>query len=876
MPETVTPDIPFPSNPARADAFPDILSLLRGRALADPKATAIEDAATGAVQSYGALLRRVEILAGQIAARSGTVGRPRIAIVMPNGGAFSEVLLAVAVVGTALPFNPAFTEAEFESYFLETELDLLVTVTGYAPIARRVAQRLGIQTLDLDSLPKDAPIPDLPPPSPDDVALVLLTSGSTGRAKRVPLSHRNVCTAARDVSVSLHLAPEDRCLSMWELFHVGGLVDLLLAPLHSGGTVIATSGFDATKFFDLLSQRRPTWFQAVPTALGELGLVAARNGYDAGGQSLRFLRSVAAALSPSLMAEIETLFRVPVLQTFGMTEASPLICSTGFDASDRLPGSVGRSCGTEISIFDANWTQQGRGVEGEVAIRGPNVFSGYEADPAANEAAFRDGWFRTGDLGRVDAEGRLFLTGRIKELVNRGGEKVNLREVDDALLAHQAVYEAAAFPVPHRNLGEDVAAAVVLRPNAVITATELRQALASRLAAFKIPRQIIFLTALPRNAVGKIDRRQLATVALADTGTDAHPPAAPETTLETQLASIWARELGVASVGLDADFVRLGGDSLAALRVLLAVETETGLSLPDDVLSRLSTIRDMAKMLVSEGKSPSAAPAAVGITHEELRQIQAVISIGKIPVLRPGSTFKVINSAGTKPPLIWFFNRPATEMHVLQQSMPPDRPVYGGFSGGKLFDMDDAPMERLAQHYAAELLREFPTGAYVLGGNCKGARVAWEVAKLLDQAGRKVDRLCLLEYSHRNLHHFASPMLLMFGKHSRQKAYRPIGWGETGWQSAFAVPPVVSWINGTHGGFFRSDTTALFVETLCAFLDGHPKIDGTLGSPDGRRVMKIHGSWLRFNLFRAFYKVSVRLRHGRRIRYDPFTGEARR
>lgn len=857
-----------------ADAFPDILTMLRARAARDPDAIAIEDVATGP-RSYAALLGRVEFLAAHLKSRSGT-GRPRVGIVMPNGAELSEALLAATIVGTALPFNPAYTAPEWESYFAETGIGLLVTVTGFAPLARTTAQRLGISVLDLDTLPADAPQVHLQPPAPDDTAMVLLTSGSTGRAKRVPLSHRNVCTGARDVSLSLHLSPQDRCLSMWELFHVGGLVDLLLAPLHSGGTVIATAGFDAARFFDLLAERKPTWFQAVPTALGELRLLAARDATVVHGHSLRFLRSVAAALSPALMAEIEVLFRVPVLQTFGMTEASPLICSTGFEGADRIPGSVGRSCGTEIGVFGDDWHQQPRGSEGEVAIRGPNVFAGYEADPAANEAAFRDGWFRTGDLGRIDAEGRLFLTGRIKELVNRGGEKINLREVDDALLAHPAVDEAASFPVPHRTLGEDVTAAVVLRPGATATADDLRQALSDRLAAFKIPRQIIFLPALPRNAVGKIDRRQLAADALAQIETTAGSGVMDATDREVQIAAVWARELGLPRVGPMDDFVRLGGDSLSALRVLLAVEAETGLALPDDILSRIGAVRDMAKILSTQGKprTASQAPAADSVTAEEARQIQAIVSMGKIPVLREGSSFKVVNRTGRKQPLIWFFNRPATEMLVLGEMFPSDRPLYGGFSGGKIIEMDDASMARLARHYVAELLHEFPVGDFLLGGNCKGARLAWEVARQIEQKGRSVSRLCLLEYSSAELHAFPKPMLLMFGKQSRQKAYQAIGWGDAGWEKAFIAPPVVSWVDGAHGGFFRSDTTKRFLAILCDFLDQTPRTEGTLQSPAGRRVLKIHRNWLFFNLYRLGYKLGMRLRHGRPVRYDPFTGEA--
>lgn len=854
-----------------ATPFPDILTLLRARSAASPDAIAIEDI-TGGARSYLSLLRRTEALAAQISDLAEGGHRPRIGIVMPNGGVLAETLLAVTCIGVALPFNPAYTAPEFESYFTQTDIRFVLTLSDFAPVARQVAERLGLRVIDVDMLPTETAgrITAIPAPDPDAVAMVLLTSGSTGLAKRVPLSHRNVCTSARDVSVSLRLAPADRCLTMWEMFHVGGLVDLLLAPLHSGGTVIVTPGFAAQQFFDLVPSRKPTWFQAVPAALGELSLTARRNGIVPAGSSLRFLRSVAAALSPALMAEAEALFGIPVLQTFGMTEAGPLITSTGFDAANRVQGSVGRSCGTEIGIFDEDWKRRQPDTEGEVAIRGPNVFSGYEADPVANLAAFRDGWFRTGDLGRVDPEGRLFLTGRIKELVNRGGEKINLREVDDALLSHPAVQEAASFPIPHRTLGEDVAAAVVLRPDTDASETSIRDAVAARLAAFKVPRSIVFLPALPHTAVGKIDRRQLASDALVlINARDARPvPDDATSATEARIAAIWARELGLHSVGPRDDFVSLGGDSLAAVRVMLGVEAAFATPLPDDILATITTVRAMAELLGNRFLAHSGEQKRAGDVglSEDRRKIVAVIAMGSIPVLRTGSIFKVLNRDATGQSVIWFFNRPAAKMRAMSEHFPANRPFYGGYSGGKIFDMSDDTMNRLARLYLAEITAEFPQGSFIIGGNCKGARLAWEVTKLLQQQGRIVERLCLVEFSSPELAAFDAPMLLMFGKQSRRKAYRAINWGDAGWDRNFRHPPTATWIDGKHGGFFRGKTIAGLNRTLTSFLDGAPVVDGTLASRSGRRVMWVHRNRALFLVYRAVHMLKTRLGHIRRSR----------
>ena len=241
-------------------------------------------------------------------------------------------------------------------------------------------------------------------PKPNDTALILLTSGSTGRPKLVPLTHRNVCISARDVSVSLDLSSNDRCLSMWELFHIGGLVDMLLAPLHSGGSIIATAGFSSMDFFSYSEEFSPTWFQGVPTTFFELVRYANLNSIRKIAPQQRFVRSVAAPLSIEMAGHITDLFDAPVITTFGMTEAGPLITSTSLTPSNNPAGSVGKSCGTEIATVDSKWNFLGLGEEGEIIVRGENVFSGYENDPIANENIFHKDWFRTGDIGYLDQQ----------------------------------------------------------------------------------------------------------------------------------------------------------------------------------------------------------------------------------------------------------------------------------------------------------------------------------------------------------------------------------------------------------------------------------------------------------------------------------------
>lgn len=820
--------------------FPDILTLLRKRAALHPEAIALEDVTSRDLVTYADLLRRVERMGRSLRATGGR----RIGLVLPNGAQLSETLLAAACAGTALPFNPALTALEFETYFRDTRIDLVIARQDVSPMVVRLASQMGLRVLSPVAL-LHMVVPDVPfdPPAAQDIAMVLLTSGSTGRPKRAPLSHQNVCTSARDVARSLRLGRDDRCLSMWELFHVGGLVDLLLAPLHSGGTVIATPGFESQRFFDLLPVVRPTWFQGVPTTLGDILRQQARHGASLLGTPLRLVRSVAAPLSPNQMTALETAFGVPVLQTFGMTEAGPLITSLGLEAETRVLGSVGQSCGCDIRVVLPDGGDATPGAEGELMVRGPNVFGGYEDDQDANAAAFHGEWFKTGDLGRFDALGNLFLTGRSKDLVNRGGEKVNLREVDDALAAHPWVSEAASFAVPHPTLGEDIAAAVVLKPGVVWNASEVTNSLRASLAQFKLPASFFVVDALPRNAVGKLDRKVLAQQSKRETNPGSQ---STESELEAQIAKIWAKELGLAAVSGEASFSALGGDSLAALRVLLELEKVFGLLPPEIAGNRLETVRKLAQQLTSiltlEPKpgQDCAAQDCTAFTEAHRKALLAVIAAPPVPSLRPGSGLKLANATGSRPPIIWFFNAPASEMPPFAQGLSARQPLYGGFSCAHAFDWHDPAMDGLAHAYTAELLREFPEGPFRLGGNCQGGRLAWLITKKLEAAGRTVEALAVLEYSEPDLGRFSGRLLMMFGMHSSNQHYRQIRWGEHDWHSQFVRPPVAVWIPGMHGGFFAPHTVGMLTDTVRSFFENISLSAFGIETQEGREIWSIH------------------------------------
>lgn len=465
---------------------------------------------------YAALRENVHALAAQLYALGFARG-DRIAIVMPNGPEMAISFLAAATVATAAPLNPKYRQDEFAFYYDDTNAKALI-VTPDAPPEARAALRPGMRLIEAEVRPDGAlsfrtddnpPRPSTPTyAGPDDVALILHTSGTTSRPKRVPIRHRNLATSVANVAETYRLGPEDRSLCVMPLFHIHGIVASLLSTLATGGTVICPPGFDGLRFWQWVAEFRPTWYSAVPTMHQALLARAERNLAVIRSHPFRFVRSSSAPLPPVVMERMEALLETPVLESYGMTEASHQMTSNPLPPAPRKAGSVGIGIGVDVAVMDESGQLLPQGAIGEVVVRGGNVIDGYENNPEANAAAFVDGWFRTGDQGRLDADGYLSLTGRIKELINRGGEKISPLEIDNALLRHPAVAEALAFAVPHPTLGEEVHAAVVLK--AEVTERELRAHCAELLADFKVPRQIHILDAIPRGATGKLQRITMA------------------------------------------------------------------------------------------------------------------------------------------------------------------------------------------------------------------------------------------------------------------------------------------------------------------------------------------------------------------------------
>jgi acyl-CoA synthetase (AMP-forming)/AMP-acid ligase II len=453
------------------------------------------------------------------------IGRnDRVAIVLPNGPEMAAAFVAVASCATTAPLNPAYRADEFEFYLTDLKAKALLVQQGEESPARAVAQKLGVPLVEVVpdrskgagyfTLRPEKPMAGKPAMSgkagPDDIALVLHTSGTTSRPKIVPLAQRNVSASAKHIRETLSLAPSDTCLNIMPLFHIHGLIAAVLSSLSAGASVVCSPGFNALRFFAWLDEVKPSWYTAVPTMHQTILARADRNAEIIGRSKLRLVRSSSASLPPQVMAALEETFKAPVIEAYGMTEAAHQMASNPLPPRSRKPGSVGIAAGPEVAIMDQEGNLLSRGSLGEIVIKGPNVTAGYEANPAANASAFSNGWFRTGDQGTMDEEGYLRITGRLKELINRGGEKVSPLEVDETIMDHPAVAQVVTFAMPHDKLGEEVAAAVVLREGQSATEREIRDFAAKKLADFKVPRKVVFLAEIPKGATGKLQRIGLA------------------------------------------------------------------------------------------------------------------------------------------------------------------------------------------------------------------------------------------------------------------------------------------------------------------------------------------------------------------------------
>ncbi len=701
--------------------------------------------------SYSRLLRQVEEVAATLAGLGVRAG-DRVAVVLPNGPEMAVSFLAVASVCVCAPLNPAYRAHEFEMYLGDLRPKALILSADVAEPARAVAEKLGIAVVALspmlDGEAGDFTLASDQPPSRSigqpvfaadrDVALMLHTSGTTSRPKMVPLTQANLCVSAANIAASLALGRGDRCLNVMPLYHIHGLIGAVLSSISAGASVICAPGANPHQFFAWMNAFRPTWYTAVPSIHAALRERALQTPETLPATPLRFIRSCSAAMPPKLMAEVEETFRAPVIEAYGMTEACHQIASNPLPPARRKPGSVGIPTGTSVAVMDDRGNIKPAGETGEIVIRGGNVMSGYVDNPAANQSAFAGEWLRTGDLGRFDDEGYLTINGRVKEIINRGGEKISPREIEEVLLDQPAVADAVVFAVPDAWLGEEVAAAVVLREAAGLDEAQLRAFVAKHLAHFKVPRRILILENLPKGPTGKLQRIGLAaklglsdlsrpppdTRAAGATGAGA-ADAAPHSRVGQVVERAWTSVIDARSFAEDKAWNDAGGDSLKALEFWFIIERALGRKLPLDIFYENATPRGLIGAIETLIAAPSP-PRAAGAEDER-----------PLVFLMPGIT-------GDEPLLVRF---------------------RAQFAGAVRFEVIDYPdwratidqrgnIQAFVDAIFPALRARLGDRTCFLAGYSFGGIVAYEIARRLPACGGKVGGLVLINS---RLHKSAPP-----------------------------------------------------------------------------------------------------------------------
>ena len=608
---------------ARGGATDTIGSLLRDAAQRHPASPALS-APNRPSLSYARLWCQVEGVVAWLNAHG--IGRSdRVAIVLPNGPELASAFLGVSAGAVSAPLNPAYGPDEFRFCLEDLRPRALIVQRGSDSPAIAIARASGIaviQSARVDD--EEAGVFTLNGEAligrengrfseSNDPALVLHTSGTTARPKMVPLTHANLLMSARNIATSLSLTADDRCLNVMPLFHIHGLVAALLASLRAHATVICTPGFSGDAFFEWVDELCPSWYSAVPTMHQEI-LRRAPEALDViARHRLRFIRSCSAALAPRTMTELEAVFRVPVVEAYGMTEAAHQIASNPLPPGSRVPGSVGIATGCEVAIMDEHGTLLPVDQAGEVVIRGQSVTGGYENNSAANAQAFINGWFRTGDRGVIDDRGYVALTGRLKEIINRGGEKIAPPEIDEVLLRHPDIREAAAFAMPHTTLGETIGAAVVPREGSTLNEVDVRAFASTQLPDFKVPARVVILPEIPRGPTGKLQRALLATLLAAELAVAYEPPTEG---LEQLSVALFEEVLQRPGVGRHDNFFALGGDSLRAMQVAARLISALGMEIPSTLLFHHPTPASLAADLARLQQDDDVASLAV-----ELREL---------------------------------------------------------------------------------------------------------------------------------------------------------------------------------------------------------------------------------------------------------------
>jgi oxalate---CoA ligase len=715
----------------QSDRLQTLGDVIRFHATSQPNHSAILSSSFAPL-SYRRLQQQIEGFGSQLR-QAGLRREARIGIALSDGPEAVLAIVAVSCCAIAVPFDPTLTASEVDQRLGILSLDAIILGEASNSSVRSVAERRGVRIVEASSvgagklgLTLGAPAGDfpVPPEKPDSnaIAFILQTSGTTALPKLIPFSHGNMLAAAKRLQTWFRLTALDRCLSVSPPYYSHGLKVTVFTPLLTGGSLALPSSRTAINFVEWFESLSPTWYSASPT-LHRLVFDAVRaNPGSRTMHSLRFAVSGGASLQPEARDGLQDALSIPVLEHYGSSEAAQIAANLPFPGQSK-PGTCGKPWPGTLVIVGDDALPVPPGEHGEILVGGPTLTSGYLDDPELNRTAFVDGWLRTGDIGSLDHEGFLTVHGRIKDLINRGGEKISPLEVDMALLRHPAVAEAAAFATPHPRLGEDVAAAVALHPGVTTTPVELRHFLAHYIASFKIPRRITILDQLPKGTTGKVLRRQLAETLTAPASVSLEHPASAipaakplSASLELELLSLWRQLLQNDSVGIDDDLFESGGDSLMAMQMILELERMVGHPVHPSILLEATTIRTL------------------------------VLNLGSQAELQGDSVIH-LHANGDRSPFIFFHGGLGVAYYLgrLAPHLGADQPILAIEPHGLEGDPIPGTIEEMAADRVKLILQKQPRGPYRIGGFCNGALVAFETARLLRAAGGNVELLVLID-----------------------------------------------------------------------------------------------------------------------------------
>ncbi|VBB05355.1 phosphopantetheine attachment site [Lucifera butyrica] len=639
----------------------------------------------------------------------------RTAVALKSGPEFGITALAVIGLGTCVPLNWRLTEDEIKKQIKFNGVKNVIVPYGQQTLAEQVGVKLGLNVIRLSSLPTVDRI-GANFSKTEEVALLMNTSGTTDAPKTIPITHEMLCHSVQNTAAAFRLRTSDRCLNTAQLFNVHGFVIGFLVTLTSGGATILMPTFQPALFFELLEKYRPTWYTATPAVHHSVVDYFSSREHRPDTGSLRFIRSAAASCPVRLVEALEANFKVPFINAYGMTETSSQVTSIPFPPAKRKNGSVGISNGNEIRILGSDGKSQRAYMPGEIAVKGKTVFAGYENNAAANEAAFCDTWFKTGDEGYLDSEGYLFVTGRSKEIINKGGLKIYPSSIEDTVLRHPAVLDAAIFPIPHERMGEEIALAIVVKEGQELADRDIINFIASQVAYYEVPSAILRLDSIPRSPAGKIQRHKLNEVWLSRKCDVAR--VSPRNNVEQRIYEAWREILRKDTMSIFDDFFLTGGDSLSAASLAVSLSAEFETELFTSEIYRHRTIEQQATLLDS---------------CEHIRESELV----------------PLREAGNHPPLfvIHALDGDIIQYYKLIPYIDNNTPLYGirYISCDKDRLNGRVDIRRIAQRYVRLIQNKQPKGPYLLLGWSLGGVLAYEISQQLRGQGQKVAFLGIVD-----------------------------------------------------------------------------------------------------------------------------------